>query len=80
MLWGNRSEPAEPRIRMPVSKSDVSHIKQLWWGIFSSLIEYSTDDVESLLRAATRTKALVGAARDIADAAIEEYEDRWTGQ
>lgn len=81
-LFGKQKEiitPVAPseKPEMPVRKWNVEWARKAWWEEFASLIRYSVDDHDSLIVLHANRKRVIAAARDIADAMIAEWEDRW---
>ncbi len=54
-------------------------VKSAWWHVFTNALYMAVDDAEALYRARDPEVAakLAKGARNIADAAIEEYESRF---
>jgi hypothetical protein len=67
---------------MATTKVKIPRIRQAtkdqWWQVFTESLWHTIEDREGLLEAGDKARELVKAARDVADAAIDEYEARWT--
>lgn len=74
MTWFTKKAKSEPP---PIVAAQT---KLAWWGIFTEVLYASVDDGEALLRLRDpeAAKRLAAGARNLADAAIAEYEDRFT--
>lgn len=78
-LFKKKPEPPKPPDRLPEPTFTVKSIRRAWWSVFTNSLDCSIEDAESLLRVGRNSEEYARAARNIADAAISEFEDRWGG-
>lgn len=73
-----QAQQIEKAAPMPRRRLGPVFLREAWWGLMCDLLTSPISSQDELLQAANNAESRVQQARDIADAAIQAFEDRWT--
>jgi hypothetical protein len=71
-----KKQPTMPT--MPTRAFSKEFLREKWWEVMVECLRMAVDDSDGLARCGRDSVKYSGNARAIADAAIAEFEDRWS--